>query len=73
MFLPLPLPASTIIILIFNKNILLNHIAYMTIFDIFLPLKPCSKKTKDFYFRTFVEKTRIGVGNLFQLVLGETV
>ena len=72
MFMPLPLPASTIFILISNKNVLRNHIAYMTIFKTFLSLKQCSKETKDFYFRTFVEKTRIGVGNLVQVVFDQT-
>ena len=45
----------------------------MTIFDTFLPFKPFSKETKDFYFRMFVKKTQIGVGNLLQLILDETV
>ena len=34
---------------------------------------PCSKETKDFYFGIFVQKTQIGVGNLPQLILDQTV
>ena len=31
------------------------------------------KENKNFYFRTFVKKTQIGVGNLLQLILNQTV
>ena len=41
----------------------------MAMFHTFLPFKPCSKETKDFYFGTFVKKTQISAGNLIQLII----